>query len=86
MYRFLGESGGCPSVSLSVSSSRLLLAKYQTSRGLQKSIELLLQVLEVGHVAGGAEQCVRAKRVQALDVTEARERAVRSCRQLDKEG
>lgn len=82
MYRFLGESAGCPSVSLSVSSSRLCVSGQPIFKGeiVQKSVKLLLEPLKVGHVARGSEDRMRAERVQTLDIAETRQRTVRACR------
>jgi hypothetical protein len=43
----------------------------------QKPVKLLLQVLVVTHVAGNTNDSVRAERVQALNVAETGQRAVR---------
>ena len=65
------------------SASELTEKSAPIRRGLQYGIELLLKVLEVGHVAGNTNDGLASERVQSLNILESGEGSIRGWRQTD---
>ena len=65
------------------SASELTEKSAPIRRGLKYGIELLLKVLEVGHVAGNTNDGLASERVQSLNILESGEGSIRGWRQTD---